>query len=513
MARIKSERISLPLWWRIILYFVGFILFALQILIFFFSIFYAYKGKIYFGLTYFISLFIGIIASLFILRKKMNANYKIIWCVLFLIFPIPFFTLYLFNYLSKLASSKSYKKNQYIYRNLDDNNALNSLKELDLNAYNIIKALKSQEPYTLYQNVCATYFPDAKIKHEDMLKELKNSKQYIYMEYFIISSGVLMNQIYDILNEKGKEGVEIKIIYDDLGSKGFFNRKLLKKLKRIPNLLLEPYGKVSPNLLVNYRDHRKICIIDGKIAYTGGDNLSDEYIHEKERFGYWRDIAIKLEGNIALSYEEMFLSTWSRIRGTKIENHLHQENAINDGTGYIMPIWDGPTNGNNPGYDMFCYLIESANKYIYISTPYFVIDDALIDLLVRKIKQGVDVRILMPSKPDKKTAFYMGRLNYRDIILSGGKVYEYKMGFNHAKSIIVDDKYAFIGTINMDYRSFFLHYECGALLMYNDQIIKMKEDYLKTLDSSELFDYKMWHKKKVIQRLIGYIFSLFAPLF
>ncbi len=186
-------------------------------------------------------------------------------------------------------------------------------------------------------------------------------------------------------------------------------------------------------------------------------------------------------------------------------------NVIN--SSYVVPIWDGPTNNETPAYDMICSLISSAQKTIYISSPYFVIDDALISLLVRKIKSGVDVKILMPHIPDKKTAFYMGRLNYRDIYLAGGKIYEYENTFNHAKSLIVDGKYALLGTINFDYRSFFLHYECGALIINDKEINNITDNYLKSIDQSILFDYKLWYKKKWYQRLIGYIFSLFAPLF
>lgn len=513
MGRIRSERISLPLWWRLILYTIGFILFALQLAIFFFSIFFYNDKTIYLGWTYFLSLAIGVISCLFVIRRNMNANYKLIWCILFLIFPIPFSTLYFINSICVKASKYSYKKHQYQLPALSDSDTLEELKTKDLRAYNMVKSLKRSEPLALYKNIDVTYFKDALDKHKDMLEELKNAKKYIYMEYFIISAGKLMDELYKVLKEKGEEGIEIKIIYDDLGSKGFLNRKLIKALKKIPNCSVESYARVALNLLVNYRDHRKICIIDGYISYTGGDNLADEYIHLKERFGYWRDTSVKFKGDIAISYTNMFLSTWCRIRKEKLKEIKEMTSYKGIDNGYILPIWDGPTNGDTPGYDMVCQLIESAKKYIYISTPYFVIDDALISLIVRKIKSGVDVKILMPHHPDKKTAFYMGRLNYRDIYNAGGKIYEYEKGFNHAKNIIVDDKYAFSGTINMDYRSLFLHYECGALLINNDEILKMKEDFLNQLDISILFDYKNWNRKKWYQKVIGYIFSLFAPMF
>jgi cardiolipin synthase len=396
---------------------------------------------------------------------------------------------------------------------MPDEEEMKSLKEEDLRAYTMVSSLKKNEPLVLYKNTRVTYFNDALEKHINMVKELKKAKDYIYMEYFIISAGSLMDEVYSVLEERGNAGVDIKIIYDDLGSKGMLNMRKIRALKRIKNCTVVAYQRVGLNLLVNYRDHRKICITDGRICYTGGDNLADEYIHVKERFGYWRDTACRFDGKAVTAFTNMFLSTWCRIRGTTIQSFPTICEDIYEDKGYVLPIWDGPTNGGTPGYDMFCSLFEAAEKYIYISTPYFIIDDAMIALLVRKIKAGVDVRILMPHHPDKNTAFYMGRLNYRDIFKAGGKIYEYTPGFNHAKNIIVDDKYAFIGTINMDYRSLFLHYECGALLMHNEEILKMKEDYLNALGESMLFDYKKWYRKKGYQRAIGYIFSLFAPLF
>lgn len=517
MSGIRSERTSLPVWSKIILYIFSTLLFVIQIGIFVLSINFYFNNDLsissYAPYVLILTYIIGAITTIFIIRRSIPTNYKLTWCILIMTLPVPFSILYFLNQLTKAGSSYSYRKRMIESKVVDDSKVMEELKTKDLMAYNMVLALKKCEPLNLYKNIDVKYFSDAKLKHQDMIEELKKATSYVYMEYFIIAEGALLDELYQVLYELGSRGVEIKIIYDDLGSKGRMTHRLLKKLRKIPNCMVEDYEPFTFTLLSNYRDHRKVTIIDGRIVYTGGDNLADEYIHKIERFGYWRDTAVKITGDAAFSYTSMFLSTWGRIRGTTVidypkipENNLEKE-------GYLIPIWDGPTNRATPAYDLFCSMISKAERYIYISTPYFVINDELIALLVRKIKEGVDVRILMPHIPDKKTAFYMGRLNYRDIYKAGGKIYEFTEGFNHAKNIIIDDKYAFAGTINMDYRSLFLHYECGAVILYNKEILAMKDDFLKTVEKSTDFDYKDWHKRKWYQRVIGYIFSLFAPLY
>ena len=326
-----------------------------------------------------------------------------------------------------------------------------------------------------------------------------------------------MDMLYPVLEQKGKEGVKIRILYDDIGSRGRVNRKLIRKLLQIDNCIINNYQPLGLNLnfLVNYRDHRKIYIIDGKIAYCGGDNLADEYVHFKERFGYWRDNCGKFQGKIVKSFLNMFAEMWYTSTKQILDKEFFdvKDDIFLDNKGYMIAFGDGPSNNANPAYDLFQSMICSATKYVYISTPYFIIDDVMISTIALKAKSGVDVCILTPKIPDKKSVFYMSRENYRDILKAGGRVYEYTPGFNHAKNIIVDDKKAFIGTINMDYRSLFLHYECGALILDDPEIIKMKQDFEKAILESEEVDYIKWKKRPWYQRLSAFILNLFAPLF
>lgn len=515
----QNERISLPLWKKLILFLISFIVFVIQLVLFVLLFIFNANYNEGFQAIGYINIVVETIALLYVLwimHKPISTNYKLTWSILILIMPIPFIVLYTINYISLNLSKRKLTKilNEMPKRKYDDN--IDELKLIDQTAYNFVTVVQRESLYSpVYKNTKFTYFSNVYEKHVDMLDSIRNANKYIFLEYFIIAEGELMDELIPILKIKGAEGIEIKILYDDIGSYGVMNKKLIKRLTEIPNLKLvnyEPIG-VNFNILVNYRDHRKIAIIDGKIAYCGGDNLADEYIHKKERFGYWRDNCAKYEGRavetfVVLFSEMWYLSTHEKLELSKyIVKHEVMDNS------YIMPFGDGPNNPNNPGYDLFLSMINSAKKYIYISTPYFIIDDKMLEMLALKAKSGVAVYLLMPHIPDKKSAFYMGRANYGVILRAGAKVYEFEKGFNHAKNVIVDDMYAFIGTMNMDYRSFFLHYECGAFICNSLEIYEMKNDYLDSINKSIEITYDMWKKRKWYQKLIAFLMNIFAPLF
>lgn len=513
----QNERLSLPIWKKLILFVfsVFFFLIQLFIMLVVFDISIEYTASPI-KWIYFLTLGAGVCFVLYIIHKPISVHYKLTWSIMILIFPLPFIALYIFNSSSRKLSKRKQrqiKKAIHQYANRDD--ALEKLKQEDPVGARLFQALKHSVSFSVWDNVKFTYFNDCMDKLDDLLLELKKAEKYIFIEYFIIAKGYIMDQILPILQEKGNDGVQIKILYDDIGSKGVMPKKLLKKISKIPNCKInnyEPLG-LNINFLVNNRDHRKIMVIDGRVAYCGGDNLADEYIHKKERFGYWRDNCGKYEGNVALTFAALFLEMWYISTKEVVELDFKPVDYKYNEPGYVMAFGDGPHNNSNPAYDLFHALINSANEYLYISTPYFVIDDQTVSAIALKAKSGVDVRVLMPKKPDKKSVFYMSRAHYREILKAGGKFYEYTPGFNHAKNIIVDDKYAFIGTVNMDYRSLFLHYECGALIALNDQIIKMREDFENAVSASEEIDYPKWKKRPWYQKLIAFILNIFAPLF
>lgn len=512
----QNERMSLPIWKKILLLIVSIIFFVIQItlLIMAFDFSFSYTASNV-KWIYFLTLGIGFSFVLYILSKSISIHYKLTWSILILMFPLPFCMLYVLNGSSRHLSKRKMTKINTAIGKIRVNDAFEELKETDAVGGNLVRVVQHSTFAPVYKDYSFKYFSDVYEKYLDMLEEIKKAKHYIFMEYFIIADGFLMNNLYPILEQKGKEGLQIKILYDDIGSKKVMSRSLLKKLSTIPNCKInnyEPLG-LNVNFLVNYRDHRKILIIDGRVAYCGGDNLADEYIHKKERFGYWRDNCAKYEGSIVFSFLMLFGEMWYVSTREKLPNDLPIDKTLTSSNGYAMVFGDGPSNNFNPAYDLFQSLISSAKKYVYISTPYFVIDDSMINTIALKAKSGVDVRILMPKIPDKKTVFYMGRGNYREILKAGGKIYEYSPGFNHAKNIIVDDSYAFIGTINMDYRSLFLHYECGALILHDSQIINMKQDFEQAIKDSEKVQYIRWKKRPWYQKLIAYVLNLLAPMF
>lgn len=508
----QNERRSLPIWKKIFTVVLTLIVFALQISLF------ALMFQINFSNQFNILLYlaiegVGLILVLHIIHKPILTSYKLTWSILILILPLPFSLFYALNSSSRrLPRRKQRKINAELEKYNIGNGVIDELALLDSKAVRYAKVLN----YPVYKDTIYTFLSDGRVKFDDLFIELKRAKKFIFIETFILSDGYILSQLLPILEQKGEEGIEIKIIYDDLGSKATLKNKTIKRITNIPNCQITNYNPLGLNInpAFNYRDHRKITIIDGRIAYCGGDNYADEYAHLKNRFGFWRDNCGKYEGEAVSSFTAMFIEMWYMSTKTilKLENY-YKKSEISRNSSFVIPFGDGPSSPTQYSYDVFRALITSADKTLYISTPYLVIDNGILESIVLAAKSGVDVRILMPGIPDKKTAFYLARSHYRDILNAGGKIYEYTKGFNHAKNIIVDNKYAFIGTVNMDYRSMFLHYECGAVVLLDDEIHRMQEDYLKACEESHQITYEEWKKRPWWQRVISYFLYLFAPLF
>ena len=512
----ENERITLPAWKRLVMVLFAIIIFGVQVSVIVFLFFYYQEISKRFQQVYLVFEVIGALYVLYIIRKPINTSYKLTWSILILIFPIFFCILYSVNSTSRRLSKRKRTK---IHKNVEltevESN-IEELKEIDEESYRMARILAIDTYAPCYSDSKVEYFSDISLKFEDMLKEIRNAREYIFIETFIISKGFLWDKLYEELYKKGLEGVQIRILYDDIGSRGSLTKPLVKKISTIPNCEIasfEPLG-LNVNLTANYRDHRKITIIDGNVCYCGGDNLADEYIHKKERFGFWRDSCMKYYGRCIFSFTLFFSEMWYSstkkvLKFTKRENEYKNYNENE----FVVPFGDGPLYTSHTAYDLFISMISQATSSIYISTPYFIIDSAIIDLLAIKIRSGIDVKILMPKIPDKKIPFYMGRANYRELLKAGGGVYEYTPGFNHSKAIIIDNKYAFIGTINVDYRSLFLHYECGALVANSKEINKMTIDFNDAINESEKIEYDKWRKRPFIQKIIAFIANIFAPMF
>lgn len=513
-----NERRNLPIWKRIILGFFTILSFVIQValIVIFIILMYDNYDSIFSnlaGLFYILSEILGLIFTIYIIHRPINTNYKLTWVTLILIFPIPFIVLYVINGTGRKSSSRKLRKLNKAYSHLDvltnkDNIELNDIEE------QLKNLLYNEGNFAIYDNTETKFFKDIKEKDEDMFKEFENAKKYILIESFIVSKGILVEKLINILKRKGEEGVKIYIIFDAVGSlknKG----DIIKKFTDIKNCQITSFNplRLTFNLFINYRDHRKITVIDGIISYCGGDNLADEYTNDKKKFGHWRDNCMKYVGEASKTFMSLFLRMWymsTKSYINDIDFPIYDYKETNE---IVMPFGDGPSTNENIAYDVFKTLIVSSKKKLYISTPYFILDDEMIDLISYKARCGVDVILLMPGIPDKKIPYYMGRSNYKKILKSGCKVYEYSPGFNHAKNIIVDDKYAFIGTINMDYRSLFLHFECGAIVFRSKVIENMSLDFIDALTKSKEITLEDRKKMNKMQRFIAFVLNIFEPLF
>ncbi len=467
-------------------------------------------------MIYYLMEILAIVMVFRIVNDDANNSYKLSWIIIILLLPFIGVLFYLtYGKGRSLPKRKIKKINAYLKDKIPTNNNLDELYNLDYRYHKMATLLHKSSKYPVYKNTQTDFFSDGKEMFDMMIQDMKKAEKYIFMEYFIIRNGEMWDELKDVIYEKAAEGVEIKILYDDLGSKDGFLFSKLSKIKNYPNIMMVPYNPLGHNLSlsVNYRDHRKLTIIDGLICYCGGINIADEYIHKKERFGFWRDNGLRIIGcavksNIVLFADNWYMSTKEMLN---IENYFGEYEEVLE-NGYVFPFGDGPSSSEKPAYNLFQSMFDNACETIYISTPYFIIDKEFIDSIVMAINSGVDVRILVPHIPDKKSVFLLTKAHYREILKAGGKVYEYTKGFNHAKNIIVDNKYAFIGTANIDYRSLFLHFECGNFLIETDCIKKMNSDFIKTINESKEIEYEKWSKRSIFTKIKETILAIIAPL-
>lgn len=491
---------------------IALVAFALQIAVYVFVFLSIYS---LWYLQIIVSVF-GLIVVIRINYRDINIGYKISWSFFILLLPVIFTVLY-FAFGGKRCISKKRRTeiDLYLKENLVSNDNLNDLSVNNVKGYKMAKAVYNDLNFPVYSNTATKYYENINDKHKELLADLANAEKYIFIEYFIASDGYVLNTILDVLEKKGLEGVEIKFIFDDVGSLKHLRGSTKKRIAKIPNMMLciyEPVGiRINPR--INYRDHRKIVVVDGKIGYIGGDNLADEYVGRKVKYGIWRDNAMRIEGDAVYSLVLLFAEVWAITANQHLDISRYKVDYKVEGNGYVMPFGDGPTNSNDPAYELFTSMINNADRYLYISTPYFILDDCFMNNIALAVKSGVDVKILVPHIPDKKITFALTRSNYKRILKAGGKIYEYTKGFNHAKNIIADDRYGFIGTVNCDYRSMFLHFECGALLVDNTDILEMRDDFLAAVAESEEITLEKWKKRPFYTKMLEVIFNFVSPMF
>ena len=384
-------------------------------------------------------------------------------------------------------------------------------------------APESQKQMFYLQNhlgfpVCAetetVYFGDGNEMLSSLLSELKQAKRYIFLEFFIIEEGVFWNSILEVLQERAKSGVDVRIIYDDVGCLLRLPQNYAQRLQK-HGIRCAVFNRFRPFLtsVQNNRDHRKIIVIDGEIAYTGGINLADEYLNKKELFGTWKDNAVLLRGAGAWSFAVMFLQMWNFLCKKEEDFSVYAPTSRfpNGSDGFVQPYCDSPMDKEHVGEHVYLNVIREAQSYLYITTPYLTIDGSLMSALKLSAKSGVDVRIITPGHPDKKMVHFTSRSYYRELIRAGVKIYEFSDGFIHSKSFLSDDKIATVGTVNLDFRSLYLHFECGTCLYRTTTLQDIKADYLQTLEHCRQITEGDC-KTNFLVRLFQDICRIFAPL-
>lgn len=463
---------------------------------------------------------ISVVLVLLLMLRDENSAYKIAWVIVIMITPIFGSLFYILNG-NKRPTRFMRQKMQAV---IDDTNEvlkqdeeiLKELQQQDAGIANQARYISEMAKFPIYKNTTTQYYTIGEEYFEALTSELKQAKHYIFMEYFIISYGVMWETILTILKQKVEEGVDVRVIYDDMGCVTTLPFGYANKLQKM-GIKAQVFNQFIPlfSTVMNHRDHRKITVIDGHTAFTGGVNLADEYINKKERFGHWKDTGMKVTGDAVLNFTMLFLQMWDAQAKQKSDYRSYFPRKYWDGQqddGYVQPYGDSPLDEEGVGESVYLNIISNAKKYLYIFTPYLIIGDEMATSLCLAAKRGVDVRIVVPHIPDKKIVFLLTKSYYLKLIEAGIKIYEYTPGFLHAKSFVADDEVATVGTINMDYRSLYLHFECGTFLYRSRAVMQVKRDVEATLEKSILIS-----KEKCKTSLPIYLFQgllrIFAPLF
>ena len=480
--------------------------FAIMIRLFF----YKYLGII----TLFYSI-MSVLIVLGILKESTRLSNDLPWIILILIFPI-------FGTLLLITLGKNYSKNKLLKNIIEYEKKYNKLlvqdekieQEIEANNKDNIKYLINRTNYFVSTNNDITYYDFGEKFYPELLKELKKAEKFIFMEYFIINEGKMWNGILNILKEKASQGVDVRIMYDDMGSIGLLSTNYSKQLAKY-GIKCISFNKLSPfrGIFMNNRDHRKMTIIDGKVAFSGGVNLSDEYININSKLGVWKDNGIKIVGDAIWNLTVMFLIMWNaNIKEDKNISKFKYNFNNNKNTGYVIPYGVAPLHKDLIGEDVYINIINSAKNYLYIMTPYLIIDTDMVNSLCRASKRGVDVRIVVPGIPDKKIVYTQTTSFFKVLYNNGVKIYKYKKGFVHSKVFLSDNKRAVVGTINMDYRSLYLHFENGIYMEDNKVVKDIYKDFENTFkDCKKLTENDV--KTGFIKSLWQAILRLFAPLF
>lgn len=464
------------------------------------------------------SMLVGLIVALLVVNRPGNPASKITWIILIMLAPVFAVPLYLFintelgHRLVRARLAEIETQTSHLLPTHQD--AQTTLEERDPGAASLTNYLNRTAGMPAYRNSGVDYYPLGDDAFLAMLEELEKAEHFIFLEYFIIEEGYMWGRILKVLEEKAKQGVEVRVLYDGTCALYKLPYQYPAKLEAL-GIQCHMYAALRPLVSTHYnnRDHRKIMVIDGRCVFTGGINLADEYINRINLHGHWKDVAIRITGEAVRSFTFMFLQMWN-TRSRTLEDFTGYLNASAgvEAPGWVAPYGDSPFTGENIGEMVYMDILNRAKKYVHIMTPYLIIDHEMVTALTFAAKRGVDVKLITPGRPDKKSIFALTKTYYKELITGGVKIYEYTPGFVHAKSFVSDDTAAVTGSINLDYRSLYLHFECAALMVDTPAVADIEVDFQDTLTKCRRITLEDCQKDKLSRRIVGWVLRPLAPL-
>ena len=463
---------------------------------------------------------LSIVTTIYLMYDQTNSSYKIAWIIAILAFPVAGVCIYLTfggRRLSRLVRQRMQVADDIIRENLwQERITQEALQNVSDPAAVTAAFLHNVSGFPVYDNTETEYFSLGDAAYPRMLEELRKAEHYIFLEYFIIGQGEMWDGILEILKEKAAQGVDVRVMYDDFGCittlPSYYERQL--ELWGIRAKVFNPFLPVLSGRL-NNRDHRKLMIIDGKVGFTGGVNLADEYINRRERFGHWKDSAICLRGEGVWAMTVMFLSMWDSQTSEKEDLSAFRPEypyRLAGGEGFVQPFCDSPLDEEDIAENLLLTMFQKAVRSIYIMTPYLILDDKMTGALLTAAKSGIDVRIITPHMPDKWYVHAVSRAHYENLTKAGVRIYEYTPGFIHSKIYLVDERYAVAGTVNLDFRSLYLHFENAVYLFEATCTAAIAEDFQKTFPECEEITWRKCRNTNLWQRLTRAALRLFSPL-
>ena len=467
--------------------------------------------------------FLAVIILMYLLNVRQNSSFKLMWIIFILAVPVAGVTFYIYTRLQPGTRFISRRVRELVEEErpflLPDRAMMEKVYETSKPEAGLFRYIHDKGKYPAYGNASIKYFPLGEDKFKEMIYQLERARDFIFLEYFIVERGHMWNTILDILVRKAREVVEVRFMYDGTCTLSLLPKNYNRRMEAL-GIKCKIFSPMMPFLAThqNNRDHRKILVIDGHTAFTGGVNLADEYINEKVRFGHWKDTAIMVKGKAVNNFTLMFLQMWN-IEEKRKENYgrymytgEERYDASMRNGGYVVPYGDSPFDGENVGENVYLDILNTANEYVHIMTPYLILDEELLNAITFAAQRGVDVKIILPHIPDKKYAYWLARTHYKELITEGVRLYEYTPGFIHAKVFTSDDEKAVVGTINLDFRSLYLHFECAAYIWKNPVIGDIENDFQMTLEKCQKVTMENCNQYNIIYRIIGRALRLIAPL-